>query len=93
MEETKQQWAVWKYVLPETGEFNLSMPEGAHILSVQTQQGCPVLWALVNPEEARKERYFRIVLTGHQLDSLALVYHGTFQLLGDTFVGHLFEYL
>lgn len=44
---------IYKYRLPfPVG--SVTLPEGAHVLTVQIQNGFPVLWALVNPD-ARPE--------------------------------------
>ena len=86
---------IFKYVLPVEGEVSLKMPEGAQILTVQTQGDSPCLWALVDPDGSVPEvrRDFRIFGPGHSIDIdlPADSYIGTFQLVGGRFIGHMFE--
>jgi len=91
--------AIYKYQLPVQDQVELEMPEGAQILTVQTQEahggGLPHLWAIVNTETSLKERrVFRIHGTGHQFrDEVGKreIYLGTFQLHGGSLVFHVFE--
>lgn len=82
---------IWKYeVKPD--EFSVWMPEGAKVLTVQTQGKTAQMWALVNPDNRAKERKFVTFGTGHEIDNrLDLVYIGTFQ--AGWLVFHLFEIL
>lgn len=57
---------IWKFQVPMTDVFGISMPTGAEILVVQMQQDEPQMWALVDPDASLTERHFRIVGTGHQ---------------------------
>lgn len=87
--------AVWKWDLPIEAEFEFAMPKGADLLTVQTQYvggpgKSPCLWALVDPDAPRETRRFQLVGTGHR-EVGELVYVGTFQLTGGSFVGHVFE--
>jgi hypothetical protein len=83
---------VHKYPFPCDGIFDLEMPEGALILTVQVQGGQPCIWARVYPSAPKVTRHFRLVGTGHSLEG-NLWYRGTFQLqlVGGQFVFHLFE--
>lgn len=56
---------IWKYQFSILDYFILSMPEGAEILSVQVQDGIPVLWALVDTNKAPMVRNFRVFGTGN----------------------------
>lgn len=81
---------IWKFPVPQEGEFSLDMPIGAQVLCVQTQYGEPQLWAAVSKSVDIETRNFRLAGTGHEI-SPGLVYIGTFQLFEGSFIGHLFE--
>lgn len=93
--------AVWKYPLGnwETGMYSAEMPFGAEVLDLQTQDGMPTMWALVNPDAVKEQRHFIIVGTGHiyaspshsgaALSSEGFV--GTFQQMDGALVFHVFE--
>lgn len=96
---------IWKYPIPRTPSFALVMPRDATILTVQLQDGKPVLWALVEVEEpdvAGEDRHFKLLMTGQEMepahalafDAERLRYVNTFQgnAWGPTLVFHLFEY-
>jgi hypothetical protein len=57
--------AIWKFPIPfsDIGSFEIVMPEGAQLLTVQLQNGKPMLWALVNEEAPRVRREFNIAGT------------------------------
>jgi len=84
---------IWKYKLNiyENGE--LEMPDGAVPLSVQSQNGQPCLWAMVDPEKELVLRKFRIIGTGHKFNNSFKHsdYIGTFQQAEGFFIWHLFE--
>lgn len=67
------------------------MPAGASVLCVQIQIATPCLWAIVDAEAPKVERWFRIYGTGHPMnkDSHAGNYVGTFQY--GPLVFHVFE--
>jgi len=83
---------IYKYPVMVGREFELKMPIFSKILSVQSQNGDPQMWAssdLGVPTEIRK---FSLIMTGEEIDSKlfsSLTYVGTFQI--NDFVGHLFE--
>lgn len=82
---------IWKFPLPEMDN-EISMPEGAQILTVQIQNGQLVLWAMVDPHAFHEKRLFRIIATGEDIHaSEKWKYVGTFQKAW--FVGHVFEWL
>lgn len=89
--------SIWKFPLDVISYQKISMPINAKILSVQSQNGLPVIWAICNTEsEYKEDREFEIVGTGEPFfeDSRfwkEQKYIGTFQLLEGEFVGHLFE--
>ena len=84
---------VFKYTIPVEDYFSLNLPEGAKILTVQEQHGDAHIWALVNPDNPTETRNFRLAGTGHPIKESpdTLDYIGTFQLAGDSFIGHVFE--
>jgi len=84
---------VFKYVLPvkvgEVGLFEIPMPYGSEPLSVDVQDGIPVLWALVaNNEKMIMPRRFLLAGTGREIEAHGK-FIGTYQI--GWFVGHLFE--
>ena len=80
---------IWKYNLQPSKRHVLYMPRGAQILGVQLQNGEPVIWALVDPDQDLEERALYLAWTGEALPQDKLSYIGTFQ--ADTTVWHLFE--
>jgi hypothetical protein len=90
---------VWKFSLTFDGTtvFNkplpytqdVSMPEGAQILTVQMQDDTPTIWVLVNPSADPDTRKFMLVDTGFNEVPPDAAYIGTFQ--KGWFVGHVFE--
>lgn len=84
---------IWKYLLSYPFEVCM-MPEGAKILTVQTQGGCPVIWAEVDPQAEKERRAFRTLPTGHVWDNdaqedYANAYVGTVQI--GALVFHIYE--
>lgn len=82
---------VWKYNIPINDMFSLVMPKDARILYFNTQYGNPRIWVLVKPDNERKTRYFRLVGTGHLINSPIKNYIGTIKLMDDGLIYHLFE--
>ena len=91
---------VYKYELAIGDDQGISMPFDAQVLTVQVQNGVPVLWAKVDVAEnplsrLEEKRYIVIVGTGNPISARwkYLSYIGTFQLSlpGGMFVGHVFE--
>lgn len=85
--------SIWKYPINVSDRIELSMPKGAEILCVQMQYEFPCIYALVNVNEEKEVREFRVVDTGHPLQQYNGKYIGTFQLHGGDLVFHLFESL
>ena len=80
---------IWKYAInPHT---TVSIPDGARLLSVQTQDNQPQLWALVDPSKPKVGHAFRAVATGEEFDDQGHVYVATFQINNGGLVFHLFE--
>lgn len=81
---------IHKFTLNIADEQDVIMPEGAHILTVQVQNGEICLWAKVittNPAEARK---ILIRGTGHDAADVGR-YIATVQMAGGGLIWHLFE--
>lgn len=88
---------MWKFPLDfeKQGDvFCMEMPKGARVLSLQTQGGVPMLWALVDPAKTHKpeKRWFRIAGTGHPIaDVDSYTFIGTFQVMSGKLVFHVWE--
>lgn len=83
---------IWKYNLFTTDLQFISMPQGAEILCVQAQFDSPVIWAIVDSKEQNYEsRSIAIYGTGNPVPEIKQKYIGTYQILGGSFVGHVFE--
>ena len=82
---------VFKYELDPSTQ-KLELPVAAQVLTVQVQNGCPYIWALVDETLTTTEtRYFPIYGTGHRMRSGPRTYVGTFQLESGALVFHVFE--
>jgi hypothetical protein len=84
---------IWKWTLSKTDLQSLPMPEGAEVLSVQTQGEMPQLWALADEKAPIVLRTFATYGTGHPIpdgDNLSF-FVGTYQLRGGELVFHVFE--
>ncbi len=82
---------IYKYPALLEDYFEVTMPVGARILTVQIQYGEPQMWALVNPSFQNKIYRFRLVGTGHPIqDNEELSYIDTFQMMNGGLVLHLF---
>jgi len=86
---------VYKYkIVPNQN--SILIPKGAEILTVQTQDNIPCIWAKVDTEAKHEERFFEIFGTGHKIHcdmGVDRKYIGTFQIDNGNFVFHLFERL
>ena len=83
---------IWKYTFDITDWFTIEMPLGAEMLDVQVQNGAPVLWALVDPDEPIHTYEFILRGTGHTINESNIFHIGTFQIY-DGLVFHLFGLL
>jgi hypothetical protein len=83
---------IWKYDLtPIANRFELLMPVGAIILTLQLQDEKPVLWALVDSEAKKERREFRLLMTGQPFELQGNYrYIGTYQFQYEL-VFHIFE--
>ena len=86
---------VHKYPLKIADEQIIPLPKGARILTVQTQQGIPCLWTLVDTEAQPEDRHILILGTGHDSPRpiSSMRYLNTFQLHDGTLIFHVFEIL
>jgi len=83
---------IWKYQIPIEDSFRLELPEGATVLSVQTQREEACLWALCDENAQGVFRTFELRGTGHAAKGLQDArFIGTFQMRGGALVFHLFE--
>lgn len=83
---------IYKYPINLVPSQIIDMPEGARILSVQTQfADRPCIWAFVDICNKLVGRVFYVIATGQSFDSKNMLYIGTFQLDGGALVFHLYE--
>ena len=81
---------VYKYPVPIADESTLELPEGAEILTFQTQNDTPCIWALVDPMRQMETVNFKFFGTGHPVENAdTLEYVGTIQI--KPLVLHLFK--
>lgn len=83
---------IWKFPLGDGGPQRVEMSKGTEVLTVQTQDNRPCLWAVVDPDAEVEVRYFEIFGTGqniHEDMGVDRKYIGTFQ--QPPYVWHLFE--
>jgi hypothetical protein len=82
---------IFKYPLKVEDIQMVEMPEGAAVLTIQTQGEIPCLWAKVDPSAPIIKRCFITYGTGHPVnDGPADHYVGTYQLRGGKLVFHVF---
>ena len=81
--------AIYKYQLKNISQQIIKMPEGAEILSLQTQFGVPCIWAKVDTDGKTVDRNFVLIGTGHPLPESPITFIGTYQ--KHEFVFHVFE--
>ncbi len=74
---------IYKYRLPAEQAAEIEIPSGAHILSLQMQEGVPTIWARVNPNAAPVKRIIYVLPTGLPHDPFDDQYYlGTLQFTG-----------
>jgi hypothetical protein len=85
---------IWKYPIEINDIQTISLPVGAEILCVQTQNDRPYIWALVDSEAETESCQFLLCGTGERIPANLdhLEYIGTFQQMGGLFVWHLFKH-
>ncbi len=83
---------IWKFEITDSG--NVQMPKGAEILSVQSQNNKPCIWAIVDTASEMEWKYFEVFGTGHDIQcdiGTNRKYIGTLQLDFGVLVFHVFE--
>lgn len=82
---------IWKFSVTVIDNFQIQMPEGAKILTVDMQGDVPYIWAIVVPNSPLQIRKFVLRGTGHPFVGGEDNYIGSFQLIEGLLVFHLFE--
>lgn len=86
---------IYKYVLPIEDSFTLAVLKGAEIINFANQRETPVLWAVVDTNEAttHENRSFALVGTGNPFPNAfgKWKYINTAQFFNGELVLHLFE--
>ncbi len=86
--------SIRKYQLQPRMKQKIEMPEGAQILTVQTQVTSVCLWAMVNTKAPKEKRTIHIVSTDKNVDHIhdkGMTYIGTAQIELGNIVCHVFE--
>jgi hypothetical protein len=83
--------SIWKFPLEIKGLQLQPMPEGAKILCVETQNGQPCIWAMVDESAPTEIRTIEVFGTGHPIPRGEREYIGTFQMMVGGLVYHVFE--
>lgn len=83
---------IFKYPIDIDDTITVRMHKDARILHVDTQDGEPMLWAMIDPEMPLVDRVLYIRGTGHELgEARHANYIGTFQMAGGRLVWHVFD--
>lgn len=86
---------IFKYTLETTDQQILKLPKGAKILSLQTQNNIPCIWAMIDTHaiETEEQHIINTYGTGHQLplDMSNQVFLGTYQLMNGALTFHVFK--
>jgi len=85
---------IYKFPIFTDDVQKISVPKGAKILCVQNQFGTPCVWAVVDPNEKRKEDItVHTFGTGHPIENYSPGgYIGTYQLQDGGLVFHVFNF-
>jgi hypothetical protein len=88
---------IWKYPVGPGPSFHIDIPKSPEILTVQLQDGVPMLWVIVDPHSHSVRYHFNIRPTGGEHDGISVQwakdrYVATYQLIDGT-VWHLFHAL
>jgi len=81
---------IYKYPLQVSPQQHIDIPNGARFLSIKTQRGDPVLWALVNPKESLRRYTIYTLPTGLEIESIRGNYVDTYLVSNDSLVWHVF---
>jgi len=86
---------IYKYSFETEDRFELTMPAGSKILTVDTQGDSPAMWVLADTEaESQVTRRFAVFRTGgvsHREDIRKMTFIGTYLTLSGREVYHVFE--
>lgn len=85
---------IWKFPLAVASPYQMAMPKGAEVLTVQMQGDTACVWAAVDPNADDERRVFEVFGTGqtmHEDMGVERKYIGTFQV--GFYVWHVFERL
>jgi hypothetical protein len=83
---------IYKYPLETIDHQKVEMPKGSEILTVQIQNGVPMLWALVDDEILEVEiKLIDTHGTGHNVTDAPKKYISTYQMLQGRLIFHVFE--
>ena len=83
----------FKFELETKDNQTIEISVNAEILTVQTQNETPCIWALVGPIETKEKRFIEVFGTGHDVQydmGVSRNYLGTYQLHGGSLVFHVF---
>ena len=83
---------IWKFPLEATDMQEITVPDGADLLSVANQNGTICLWVMVDPSAEPRRRYIEIIGTGNSFSidmGVDRVFIGT--VIVNPFVWHVFE--
>jgi hypothetical protein len=83
---------IFKYSLEITDTQIIRIPKKSKILSVQTQNGIPCIWALVETNEEPVDRKIAVIGTGNPFWLKEYDFLGTIQTRQGALVWHIFEY-
>ena len=83
---------IWKFYLGMGPETTVTLPKGAQVLSVGTQDDLIHMWAMVDPDAARVEKNFYIVSTGEPCEYVrGMKFCGMAMMHGSSLIFHVFE--
>lgn len=81
---------IWKTPIGY-GYSHVALPQGAQPLSVNTQDGMPMMWSRVDPKAEMEEKHLYVAGTGEELPWGLGEFVGTFLLDEGRLVFHVFE--
>ncbi len=87
---------IWKYelLLSSSNQHEIVIPKDAKILTVQTHKDELCIWALVETDNPKTVRQFRVYGTGQMIiNPNRLEYVATTQQMGGALVWHVFEWV
>jgi hypothetical protein len=90
-ESIRETRRIWKFPLRLVDEQHIEIPMKPEFLSVQYQGNQLVLWAMVEPENAKRLHRILILGTGNPMPDDFGYYIGTVQQPGVPLVWHVFE--